>query len=564
MLQNIPDKLDASILEKFDLGSGEAVKDKLLEDCFCRISAINTFLEDQHSILVGAKGSGKTAVFTLLKTGHLQFRNQQKDKVIIIPIDEPIEYATISSVIQASLKSQIENGAIRYQFLWEVYILYRTCLALKERSELRSIKDKMDKFCKLFDNTDSSISFVQFLMSAKGKIGLKLDMSNPAFPSPDFYISAEPSATGGSTGLSGATIDIEGYKREIDVVLERKQLFVYILVDNLDDFVAKDDYVTQKMILHGILNCCRSSARYPHFRIKASLRADLFHKLDFSQLGGYDKIAPDVVELIWDDSDIRSFIAMRLAFNLAKTLHLKRIRLRFDEKSLYLPPPEKRQHIFTQIIRRIFALIRMKNLHDESDARSITLLDQSSRELILILFAKDVLHRDKNGTQEKIELFTYLSSHFDLGDGHTTPRISLLFLKNLVQVAINYYRENPDQKIIKRDIKKKDSTFALFKREHFSQAYSLLQRDMIEIFKSCMTLADWRACAETFFAKKGRRSNFSFQAFCNMVDLPQNEDTKALIAYLTHLGVVKCRNPNTPHKSRTYELPLLLQHTWKD
>lgn len=561
MLLNLPEQINAAILDKFDFGASEAVKDKLLQECYCDIAPIRTFLRDRHSILVGAKGSGKTAVFTLLKERHLKFNGRKTDDTVIITVDEPIEYATAARVIEDALMSKIKDRVVRYQFLWEVYVLYRICLAIKDRADMQCVKDKTDGLCSLFSHEQKRPTLLQFLTSAKRTVGFKLNMSNPAFPTPDFYFSAEPGTSTGVSERAPSTVDLEKYKEELNSALQKKGLTVYVLVDNLDDFVAKDSYATQKNILHAILNCSRNYSRFPSLRVKVSLRSDLFHKMDFSQLGGYDKIVPDMVELVWTDADIRYFIFRRLLVNIVKSLRLKGLSIHVDEETLYLHPPESKQPIWQRWFYKVYKRIRSRRRLDSRAARNVTARDEVARQIILSVFPREVLHRTVGGAREKHELFSYLANHFDLGDQHTTPRIILLFLQKLVAVSSTYYQENPDQKRLRLTEKKE---IPLFKREHFLSAYASLQRNMLEIFKSCMTMPDWQNRTELFFARKGKKISFAFPALSKALSLSNEEECKEYLAYLVHLGVLHCRNADAVHRDRTYELPLLLQYIWEE
>jgi hypothetical protein len=560
MIQNLPDKIDALVLENFNLGSGEAVKDSLLWDCYCDTPPIRSFLQDRRSLLVGAKGAGKTAVFTLLRSQKITFDETKKDSTIIIGIDEPIEYATAVSILTSYLKSKVNDPATQFRFLWEVYILYRICLALKGRQDLQQIQQKVNTLCSIFSSERPKLTLLQVLTAAKKTVGFKVNMSNPAFPSPDFYVSTEPSSNATAKPEDPIVVDLEAYKREINVALVEAGLRVYVLIDNLDDFVAKDDYRTQKHILHGILNCTRSYGRFPSLRIKVSLRADLFRKLDFSQMGGYDKIEPDTVELVWSDADIRLFVARRIAINLMTALRLKGLKLAFEERSLYLPPPERTLSFIDRLVWRFFRSIKRRIKHDSSDARVVTAWDQISREMITTVFPKEVVHRTDNGGRERCEIFTYLASHFDLGDEHPTPRLILTFLQCLTDIALEYYRQNPDERQLKRNA---ENEYALFKRDHFATAYNRLQKGMRETIKSCMTVHDWQKLTEIFFSRKGKKTTFSFNALRNMVGLEEApEEAKAYIAYLAHLGVLRCKDPQVAAENRSYELPIVLQHIW--
>ncbi len=154
---------------------------------------------------------------------------------------------------------------------------------------------------------------------------------------------------------------------------------------------------------------------------------------------------PEVVELIWSDSDIRSFIARRIAINLIKTLKLGGLEIVIDEEKLYLESPRRKKTIFAKVKKYIYKILNIKSKHDKSEARRINMNDEISRNIILTLFPSEILHKIANGGEEKSDIFLYFSNHFDFGDEHTTPRIILLFLIKLVIVATTYYRENKDQ-----------------------------------------------------------------------------------------------------------------------
>ena len=70
MLLNIPEEIDALRLKDFDFGSVDASNDELLKTCFCRTEPINEFLTGRYNILLGAKGVGKSAVFSQLGSQH--------------------------------------------------------------------------------------------------------------------------------------------------------------------------------------------------------------------------------------------------------------------------------------------------------------------------------------------------------------------------------------------------------------------------------------------------------------------------------------------------------------
>ena len=70
MIKNFPDAIDALRLKDFEFGSIEASTDTPLERCFCKTVPIEEFLTDRYNILLGAKGAGKSSVFSLLDSAR--------------------------------------------------------------------------------------------------------------------------------------------------------------------------------------------------------------------------------------------------------------------------------------------------------------------------------------------------------------------------------------------------------------------------------------------------------------------------------------------------------------
>ena len=82
MIQNLPKKINLKDLQNFDFGDIEANDDGLLLDSVCRTSSIIEFLIGKKNIVLGEKGTGKTALFRLLKEKKLLFKQKNGFKNI--------------------------------------------------------------------------------------------------------------------------------------------------------------------------------------------------------------------------------------------------------------------------------------------------------------------------------------------------------------------------------------------------------------------------------------------------------------------------------------------------
>src|SRR5665647_849657 len=97
--EKLPD-FDTNILSEFTFGDPEAKSDEILVDCFQDIEGVRTFLGGTKNIVLGERGSGKSALFKLIANKKLQFRikgNEKHRKLLIVPIDDDLEYITIAN-----------------------------------------------------------------------------------------------------------------------------------------------------------------------------------------------------------------------------------------------------------------------------------------------------------------------------------------------------------------------------------------------------------------------------------------------------------------------------------
>lgn len=81
MISNLPSNVAIEKFQCFDFGSAEASEDELLEECPCVIKPIREFLSGKKDIVIGERGSGKSALFRLLaKEAIFLTTNKTKNK----------------------------------------------------------------------------------------------------------------------------------------------------------------------------------------------------------------------------------------------------------------------------------------------------------------------------------------------------------------------------------------------------------------------------------------------------------------------------------------------------
>ena len=100
---SLPD-FDLAKLQQFTFGDPEAKSDEILASCFQKIRGVEELLNGSKSIVLGERGSGKSALFKLISDGNLVFRTEAKDKTrmtVIVPTDDDLEY--LGSVLNCQI-----------------------------------------------------------------------------------------------------------------------------------------------------------------------------------------------------------------------------------------------------------------------------------------------------------------------------------------------------------------------------------------------------------------------------------------------------------------------------
>lgn len=75
----LPDPFPIEKLRELDFGSNDGHRDDLAQEIFIMTSSVKKFLQNRHSIVVGAIGTGKSTLFNLLKNKSNEVENYKND-----------------------------------------------------------------------------------------------------------------------------------------------------------------------------------------------------------------------------------------------------------------------------------------------------------------------------------------------------------------------------------------------------------------------------------------------------------------------------------------------------
>lgn len=567
MINNFPNTIPSRIIGNFQFGEADAKDDKLLEKCHVPTSAISEFLEDHKDIVLGHRGAGKSAMVRLIDERIFHFKDIEQNDAKIVVLDEEFDYRSFRNHLQRNaLKDQKEIDIVRA--VWEILIIYRAMIAARDHidSSDSTLKTHINEIEVALGLADKKIGLVSILMSTKKKVGLKFDTLHPNII--DAYIGVEPSTD--TTDTSGAAIIRLGeYRKYLERFLQERNKKIFMLVDRLDDFVANEDYETQKMLLQELLATQRTyREKCQRIRIKLFFRTDLFERLDLTALGP-DKVISRCIHLSWRSADIKRFLAQRIGINLLKTLEMGGFEFQIDEdsffvqrehlallkesKSLQTFDPLKKSY-WKKLMFLTKVYLRKRQIHA---GRLTDSMDVLHSEIITSIFPREVEHKRGNGEIQSIDLFKFFDTHLQFSHGQTTPRAVLLFLNLCLQKAKQYYDDNPDIKSLHKD---ENNEFPLFVKVVMPRAYEEFQEQSWNI--QYQLSKEWKALV-SIIDRFSTTGTFTFKDFKKKSNIDDSKVSQFL-AFTTHTGLIKCRNDKDRHDERIYDLPILFRKCTTD
>lgn len=569
MIKNLPAEFPIPKLDDLDFGGAEAKTDNLLDTSlgFCWTRPIHEFVKGKRNIVIGERGSGKSVLFKLLSEGKLQFKKKKGEHHLILPIEEELQYGTLRDYVDKHVVTFISEPSIKYRIVWELFILSRILhfLCNKYGNTLpEDLKKANDHMSVVLGYKKDPISLLEIVKNVKATIGLKFGSSHVGTVEPNVYGSVEPGGDG-QTKNATQNIDIDTYKKQIQQFLEIKKSLLFVLIDKVDEFVIKGDYDVQRQLLQALMETEKAYMDYKSIKFKLFIRCDLYKRLAYDVLGA-DKLSAKKIKLVWSNEDIRKLLAQRIMYNYFSVVGLSKLQFEIDNAKLYVDETsigterdddesEYKDSSLVKLFKQVQERINPSSSKDKSrqiEGRHTTLNDEISKQIITSVLPRTVKHNDKHGQSKELSIFDYLSSHFSLSSETTTPRLIIMFIDNCLSMAKDYYRNNEDEKIPLDH----NSEYPLFKRKIIRTAYAEFQREIAESFLNASS--NWKECFARFSSKKGKKTYFSLTEFQQMLGLDA-EEVSRFIAFMCHIGYLRCHNPKAIPNERTYSLPIMFQ-----
>lgn len=294
------------LVRQLDFGKVDSESEADLDRLFVRTSDFDKFLRDEVWLALGAKGTGKSAIFELFTKFQSTARRLSGNALNHIVIGAGTGFGDLSEIATGDIQLLRDaNSNFDHDKLWRLYIAVKAGLALDKSFKVRRgpLKDLLRILRKRRD-------------VRVGPLVTELW---------ELAIGSAPASVTVSAG--GATISIKGGRRSLDVVtlledvneaLGKKGKKLWLFFDKVDE-IWPTDRLERRRALEGLMTASMQIRRtFPNIQPKVLLRTDLWSELDFTNK---DHLTDKRIELNWDTAHIVTLLLKRAVSTGSIRLH---------------------------------------------------------------------------------------------------------------------------------------------------------------------------------------------------------------------------------------------------
>ncbi|MFN8504634.1 P-loop ATPase, Sll1717 family [Kouleothrix sp.] len=297
-------------LRELDLGAIVAEQDRLLNQCFVSHPVLSEILFDRKDLVLGAKGSGKSALwkeFVDRQTNYSSLNNVHI-RLVTNPSGDP-EFRDILAAISTDEFPDAEE----LRTGWRLYFISQFWKAADEVTPDTRDKKTLEKSLTqygLISNNSGTLKTTFAFALAKARALKKLDVQWIK------GLSLEFGEVELRAGGSAAAIPFNAILSDIDKLLAGANRRVWLILDRLDEIILGDEE-RENQVLKGLLLAYRDVSDYISLRVKVFIRDDVYSRVTalghFPALTHIRSRAAGPIE--WKTDDLLHLVVRRLLVN---------------------------------------------------------------------------------------------------------------------------------------------------------------------------------------------------------------------------------------------------------
>jgi hypothetical protein len=301
------------LLQKLDLGNSVAEHDAALERYFVETSTFRALVRDEGDIIAGDKGTGKTALFRILKRRYATL-DELRDVELVDGFNP-----SGSPVFQRLAESEtLEEG--QYITIWKAYVLALVgnwILQIYEEAFTDSMYelDELLSRMGLRSADDSPSTIFSQLVNLVRRFSKPKSFEMAITLTPDgFPVLAPRVEFGEETAAEPETIPHDRALGLLNRVLDEIDLSAWVILDRLDE--AFQGFPQAEVpALRALLRTYLDLNAFPRIRLKLFLRRDLFRRIIGEGFVNLTHINARKIEIVWEEEDLFDLLYRRMREN---------------------------------------------------------------------------------------------------------------------------------------------------------------------------------------------------------------------------------------------------------
>ena len=246
------DKLE--LLDALKFGNVDSESEENLDSKFIKTKDFNEFLNPQKALILGAKGSGKSALFQMFakyeKTAR-ELANIKENEVLIVT---GTGFNDVKELQTDDFKKLLVQEDANFDSIWELYIAIKVAIKLGVTGNYSG--ENLTEFCKYL-GAIGDYRILSILRQAWGMVigtppqGIEIDIKGAKFKIGGKY-----------------SIDTQDILVEINESLESENLECWVLFDKIDELFS-DNYEKRKLCIESLFRTyLKFVNRFPRIRFK--------------------------------------------------------------------------------------------------------------------------------------------------------------------------------------------------------------------------------------------------------------------------------------------------------
>lgn len=291
------DKLE--IVNNLYFGNVDSESEEDLDKIFIQTNDFNKFLDEKTSVVIGAKGAGKSALFRLFAYYESEARKMSNNKLANVILISGTGFKDIPNMDDSTIFNDMKEDNIDFQAAWNIYIMYKLVYQLYKQEHIVASDN-----CKKLLIKESLIKderlIGKLIRIYEKLIGEAPNVDEISFS--DFSVKVSKNKKASSNQVL----------KEINDKLEQEGKKVWILLDKIDELFSDKSEIRVKCIEGLFLTLIDFQSRYSNIKLKIFVRSDIWSELNFVNKS---HLADKQVKLEWNSYDLKRMIVKRGCLN---------------------------------------------------------------------------------------------------------------------------------------------------------------------------------------------------------------------------------------------------------